>query len=1295
MKIIYKIFFTLTITSFFAIHVSAKMNVLKGENKESTYADALLKKSAADCAAPTAFTFLNVNNVKTRLQNGGDMWWDLNNNPQYEVPKVTGDGVSKHSLFAGSIWIGGIDGSGQLKVAAQTYRQSGNDFWSGPLDDSGDVEALTCSNYDRFFEVSSEDIALLQARFEERGTSLSESDIRSISPSLLEWPGRDNPYFEIATGFALPSGKTMAPFFDFDGDDIYDPTRGDFPSLGELQGEQSDVVPDQLIWWIYNDKGNVHTETGGEAIGLEISATAFAFKTNDEINNMTFYKYITDNKATSTLDSVYFAQWVDPDLGNFEDDFVGCNVEESLGIVYNGDDFDDTANGYGDEIPMLGVDYFKGPLDEEGNELGMSAFIFYNNDFSDIGNPENASHYYGYMAGVWKNGNPITFGGNGTTAGGRPTTYMFPSDPSLADGEDVWSECSVPNEPADRRFLQVSGPFVLEPGKVNDVIVGVVWIPQANYPCPSFSPILAADKKAQALFDNNFELLDGPDAPNLFVRELDRQLIIGLYNEQNSNNINLSYDEFDPLLGGQEDSTYTFQGYQVYQLRDATISAGDLNDPDRAKLVYQVDVRDGVSEIYNYSRDAATQLFLGELKVSGANQGIQSTFTFTVDIFNNTPIVNNEAYYFMAIAYAHNEFEAFEIGDGGEAKGQTVAYLAGRNNIQRYVGIPHLPTPQRNGLVLNADYGESVEVTTLGGTGNGGLFLELTDETIEEVLTNNTVAKPTYIAGAGPIKVEIYDPFIIQNNEYIVNMFDSVDTVGILNPESTWNINNLTIDETYPQNGFYNFAAAQAIPYFVAPNISAIAPQGFTVGATYVTGSDPSKDENDSTNEFIGATLTQSDLNNTWLNLVADVNGATPLNWIRSGDSEGISQSPPDQDTSADPPEPPDYQIYEDYPHDAEGVYENALDRQIAPYCLTSNEYPGPAFAVDDYDIPKNTLFSLLGVDIVFTSDKTKWTKSPVVELANSSELSIGGAKRNALRKSKSKDIDGNDIDGTGMSYFPGYAIDVEKGRRLNIMFGENSFFLGENGGDMIWNPTANLARPGGGNASIVFGGMHYVYVMKTTYDEGEAIRSKLDGNPTNNALNDVYEDASWVLLPVLERGKELLTPAEGLVPNEVSIKARVSKPYTLYDNDGDGTLEQPAYQFSFQNKSAVIGDAEAAEEALGMIQIVPNPYYGFSNYETGQLDNRVKITNLPNTVNITILTLDGTLIRKFKRDVGPNFDYSKGDFSVNTQDWDLTNSKNIKVSSGMYIFHFEAPEIGERTMKWFGVLRPTDLDTF
>ena len=56
------------------------------------------------------------------------MWWDLSNN-LYEIPK--GSGIN--SIYCGAIWIGGLDAGGQLKITAMTYRQSGNDFWPGPI----------------------------------------------------------------------------------------------------------------------------------------------------------------------------------------------------------------------------------------------------------------------------------------------------------------------------------------------------------------------------------------------------------------------------------------------------------------------------------------------------------------------------------------------------------------------------------------------------------------------------------------------------------------------------------------------------------------------------------------------------------------------------------------------------------------------------------------------------------------------------------------------------------------------------------------------------------------------------------------------------------------------------------------------------------------------------------------------------------------------------------------------------------------------------------------------------------
>jgi hypothetical protein len=42
-----------------------------------------------------------------------------------------------------------------------------------------------------------------------------------------------------------------------------------------------------------------------------------------------------------------------------------------------------------------------------------------------------------------------------------------------------------------------------------------------------------------------------------------------------------------------------------------------------------------------------------------------------------------------------------------------------------------------------------------------------------------------------------------------------------------------------------------------------------------------------------------------------------------------------------------------------------------------------------------------------------------------------------------------------------------------------------------------------------------------------------------------------------------------------------------------------------------------------------------------------------------------------------------------------LKNQANIPVASGMYIIHVEVDGVGEKVLKWFGVMRPVDLDTF
>ena len=44
---------------------------------------------------------------------------------------------------------------------------------------------------------------------------------------------------------------------------------------------------------------------------------------------------------------------------------------------------------------------------------------------------------------------------------------------------------------------------------------------------------------------------------------------------------------------------------------------------------------------------------------------------------------------------------------------------------------------------------------------------------------------------------------------------------------------------------------------------------------------------------------------------------------------------------------------------------------------------------------------------------------------------------------------------------------------------------------------------------------------------------------------------------------------------------------------------------------------------------------------------------------------------------------------------WDLKKNYKLAISSGVYIIHVDAGEIGEKVLKWFGALRPIDLDSF
>ena len=120
-------------------------------------------KTLAGCEPSKSRADLDINNVRCPIWINGDMWWDLTGTALYEVPFGSG----KHSLFAGAIWIGGKDGAGNLKVAAQTYRQSGSDFWPGPIDTtSTSISSSECLKYDKHFKITFSEVKNFHEEFQ-------------------------------------------------------------------------------------------------------------------------------------------------------------------------------------------------------------------------------------------------------------------------------------------------------------------------------------------------------------------------------------------------------------------------------------------------------------------------------------------------------------------------------------------------------------------------------------------------------------------------------------------------------------------------------------------------------------------------------------------------------------------------------------------------------------------------------------------------------------------------------------------------------------------------------------------------------------------------------------------------------------------------------------------------------------------------------------------------------------------------------------------------------------------------
>ncbi|MEZ5197123.1 MAG: T9SS type A sorting domain-containing protein [Bacteroidales bacterium] len=315
---------------------------------------------------------------------------------------------------------------------------------------------------------------------------------------IQNWPGNG----DVSAGQL----SNMAPFYDQNENGIYEPMEGDYPLI---RGTKA-------IFFIFNDDRDIHTETEGKKLGIEVHGMAYSFHepADSALWNSVFVHYDIYNRSGNTYSDTYIGNFTDFDIGNPNNDYVLCDVQRGAFIGYNGTDYDpdeDETLGYHENLPALAVvlvggaymdnDQQDNPLggcDESINGLnfgngitdderyGLTRLISSQNNNSAIGDPNIAPEYYNYLKGIWKDNTNLMYGGNGHMiwgAVGPECNFMFPGDSDPCNwgtggalpnggynqGDLFWTTEEAGNPPYDIRGISVSGPVTFEPGDKQEI----------------------------------------------------------------------------------------------------------------------------------------------------------------------------------------------------------------------------------------------------------------------------------------------------------------------------------------------------------------------------------------------------------------------------------------------------------------------------------------------------------------------------------------------------------------------------------------------------------------------------------------------------------------------------------------------------------------------------------------------------------------------------------------------------------------------------------------------------------
>ncbi len=494
----------------------------------------------------------------------------------------------------------------------------------------------------------------------------------------------------------------------------------------------------QTLWYVANDVDTLVTAYLADSppIGLEMQRTIWGYKRPGAIGQSIFASTLLINKSGARIDSMFLMQWVDPDVGDGGDDFVGCDTVRSLAFAYNGKPVDAM---YGTLVPAVGYDLLQGPLvpgapgdsavfrlnRKHGfRNLPMSSFVFflpYVSYYQDpVDGPGSDLQWYRLMNGtIGASGAPFI---NPLTQ--QPTKFCLSGDPVSGSG---WIDGTYGLTPADRRLALSSGPFAMAPGDTQEIVVASVVGLGSDY-LSSVTVLKALADRDRAAFNNLLVLPSPPPPPTVNVARMDGEIM-------------LTWGDSATVAAteGAADQGYAFEGYNVYEFSSP---AGD-----NPLLLGTYDVVDGIKAIVDTAFDEQTGFYLTSVLQRGTDSGIRRVFDTKTNALTNLPLANGNPYYFAVTAYGYSGFPAAMTGSHSIESSPRILTV-----------IPQSPNP---GTRYNQVKGDTIPVTH--------------------------AVTPGFKASDGRVVASVVDPTSVTGDTYAVTF--STDTAS---GTFTWGIRDQT-----------------------------------------------------------------------------------------------------------------------------------------------------------------------------------------------------------------------------------------------------------------------------------------------------------------------------------------------------------------------------------------------------------------------------------------------------------------------------------------------------------------------